>query len=156
MGLDIAAEDPTAADVRALLARHLAFAREVTPREGVHALGVEGLVEPGITFCGARLDGQLVGVGALKQLDGRHGELKSLHTLEAARGRRVGRALVEHLLAMAASRGYRQVSLETGIMDAFSPARALYASLGFSPCAPFREYASSPTSACMTIEITPA
>jgi putative acetyltransferase len=153
MGLAIAADDPSADDVRALLEQHLAFARDVTPPEGVHALGVDGLVDPGVTFFGARLDGQLVGVGALKQLDESHAELKSLHTAEAARGQGVGRALVEHLLSVAVDRNCQRVSLETGIMEAFAPARSLYAQVGFSPCAPFGDYVSSPTSACMTIEL---
>ncbi len=156
MDLAIAADDPTAEDVRALLARHLAFAHEVTPHEGVHALDVDGLVDPGVTFVSARLDGRLLGLGALKHLDESHGELKSLHTAEAARGQGIGRAVIEHLLSVAADRNYRRVSLETGVMEAFAPARALYAKLGFRPCAPFGEYASSPTSACMTIEILPA
>jgi putative acetyltransferase len=151
MGLHIAPDDPTADDVRAVLARHLAFAHEVTPPEGVHALGVEGLVDPDVTFFSARLDGRVLGVGALKRLDPSHAELKSMHTVEQARGRGVGRALVTHLLAVAADRGYRRVSLETGVMEAFAPARALYAALGFTPCARFGEYVSSPTSACMTI-----
>lgn len=122
---------------------------------GVHALGVEGLVDPAVTFFSARLDGVLVGVGALKELDEAHAELKSLHTVEGARGQGVGRALVEHLLSVAAARNYRRVSLETGTMEAFAPARSLYASVGFRPCAPFGDYASSTTSACMTIDIEP-
>ena len=150
MSLHIAADDPTADDVRAVLARHLAFAHEVTPPEGVHALGVDGLAGPDITFFSARIDGRVVGVGALKELDATHAELKSLHTVEEARGRGVGRALVAHLLTAAAERRYGRVSLETGVMDAFAPARALYAAMGFVPCPPFGEYASSPTSACMT------
>ena len=89
-------------------------------------------------------------MGALKELDATHAELKSLHTVEEARGRGIGRALVAHLVTVAAERGYRRVSLETGDMDAFVPARALYAAMGFVPCPPFGEYASSPTSACMT------
>lgn len=153
MRLEIAADDPTADDVRALLVRHLAFARDTTPPEGIHALDAEGLAGPGITLYSARRQGRLVGVGALKLLGDDHAELKSLHTAEAARGQGVGRALVEHLLAEAATRQCRRVSLETGVMDAFAPARALYAKLGFRPCPPFGEYVGSPTSACMTIEL---
>ena len=156
MGLVIATDDPTADDVRALLERHLAFAREVTPPEGVHALGVDGLADPGVSFFSARRDGRLLGIGALKQLDEAHAELKSLHTAEAARGQGVGRALVEHLLSVAADRDCRRVSLETGIMEAFAPARALYTQMGFTPCEPFGDYLGSPTSACMTIVIEPA
>jgi putative acetyltransferase len=132
---------------------NLAFARVVTPPGGVHALDVEGLLDPTVTFFSARLDGELLGVGALKQLDESHAELKSMHTVEAARGQGVGRALVDHLLSVAANRSYQRVSLETGTVDAFAPARSLYTKVGFRPCAPFGEYARSPTSACMTIAI---
>lgn len=156
MDLVVAVDDPRVDDVRALLERHVAFAREVTPPEGVHALDVEGLLDPAVTFFSARLDGELLGVGALKQLDESHAELKSMHTVEAARGQGVGRALVDHLLSVAADRNYQRVSLETGTMDAFAPARSFYTKLGFRPCAPFGEYEGSPTSACMTIAIDPA
>lgn len=153
VGLVVAVDDPRRDDVRALLERHLAFARDVTPPEGVYALDVDGLLDPTVTFFSARLDGELLGVGALRQLDGSHGELKSMHTVESARGRGVGRALVGHLLSVAADRHYRRVSLETGTMEAFAPARAFYTKLGFEPCAPFGEYIGSVTSACMTIAI---
>ena len=157
MDLVIANDDPNADDVRELLERHLAFAREVTPPEGVHALGVDGLADPGVTFFSARArhDCRLLGIGALRQLDDAHAELKSMHTAQAARGQGVGRALVEHVLSVAAERGYRRVSLETGVMAAFAPARALYARVGFTPCPPFADYADSPTSACMTIVLGP-
>lgn len=155
MGLVISIDDPRVDDVRALLERHLTFAREVTPPAGVHALDVEALLDPNITLFSARLDGKLLGVGALKQLDESHAELKSMHTVEAARGQGVGRALVAHLLAVAADRDYQQVSLETGNTDVFAPARSLYTKAGFRPCAPFGEYIGSPTSACMTIAIGP-
>jgi putative acetyltransferase len=153
MGLVVAADDPCADDVRALLEQHLAFAREVTPPAGVHALDVEDLLDPTVTFFSARRDGVLLGVGALKQLDGSHAELKSMHTVETARGQGVGRAVVDHLLSVAADRNYRRVSIETGAMDAFAPARSLYRKVGFRPCAPFGEYACSPTSVCMTVAV---
>ena len=153
MALVVAADDPRVDDVRALLERHLAFAREVTPPAGVHALDVEHLLDPTVTFFSARRDGELLGVGALKRLDESHAELKSMHTVESARGQGVGRAIVDHLLSVAADCNYRRVSLESGIMDAFAPARSLYTKVGFRPCAPFGEYAGSPTSACMTIAI---
>jgi putative acetyltransferase len=152
MRLVIAVDDPRAEDVRALVEAHLAFARSVTPAEGVFALGTEGLIDPAVTFFSARVDGELVGVGALKQLDATHAELKSMHTVEAARGRGVGRAMVEHLLSVAAERHYSRVSLETGTMDAFAPARALYSGAGFRECGPFGNYSASPTSTFMSIE----
>jgi putative acetyltransferase len=149
----VAVDDPRADDVRALLARHLGFAHEVTPPGHVHALDVDALADPQVTFFSARRAGVLVGIGALKQLDAEHGELKSMHTVEAERGHGVGRMVVEHLLAVAAHRGYRRVSLETGTVDAFAPARALYAKLGFVPCPPFGEYTDNPHSVCMRLDL---
>jgi putative acetyltransferase len=153
MDLVIAVDDPRTDDVRTLLDRHLAFAREVTPPDHVHAMGVDDLVDPTVTFFSVRRDGVLLGVGALKRLDEAHVELKSMHTSEAARGQGVGRAMVDHLLAVAADRSYQRVSLETGTMDAFAQARSLYTKVGFRPCAPFGEYTDNPYSACMTIDL---
>ncbi len=149
----IEVDDPRRDDVRALLERHLAFARAVTPPEDVHALGLDGLLDPSVTFFSLRAGGRLLGVGAIKELDPDHAELKSMHTAEEARRRGVGRAIVEHLLSVAAERGVTRVSLETGAMDAFAPARSLYASAGFVPCGPFGDYPASPNSAFMTRRI---
>jgi putative acetyltransferase len=156
MDLVIAIDDPRIDEVRTLLDRHLAFARDVTPPDHVHAMEVDDLLGPAVTFFSARRDGVLLGVGALKRLDETHAELKSMHTITAARGRGVGRAMVDHLLAVAADRGYRRVSLETGTIDAFAPARSLYTKIGFEPCAPFGEYTVNPHSACMTIDLAQA
>jgi putative acetyltransferase len=153
MDLVIAVDDPRIDDVRTLLDRHLAFALEVSPPDHVHAMEVDDLVDPAVTFFSARRDCVLLGVGALKRLDESHAELKSMHTSEAARGQGVGRAIVDHLLAVAADRRYQRVSLETGTMDAFAPARSLYTKVGFEPCAPFGEYTVNPYSACMTIDL---
>lgn len=151
--MGIEPDDPRADDVRALLHRHLTFARAVTPPEDVHALDLDGLLEPGISFYSYREDGRLLAIGALKRLDDEHAEIKSMHTAEAARGRGLGRTMLEHLLAVAAERGYRRVSLETGAMDAFAPARALYASAGFAVTRPFADYPDSPNSVYMTMEV---
>jgi putative acetyltransferase len=153
VNLIIAIDDPRAADVRALLERHLAFAHEVTPSNHVHALEIDRLLDPAVTFFSARRDGELLGVGALKELDDSHAELKSMHTSMAARGQGIGRAMLDHLLAVAADRNYDRVSLETGTMDVFAPARSLYAKVGFRPCEPFAEYTSNPYSTCMTIDL---
>src|SRR5213076_959835 len=136
MALVIAVDDPRVEDVRALLEVHLAFSRAVTPPGHVHALGIDGLLDPAVTFFSARRDGVLVGIGALKRLDDSHAEVKSMHTIEAARGQGVGRAMVDHLLMVAAARNYQRVSLETGTMDAFAPARSLYTKVGFIPVSP--------------------
>ncbi|HEU4656621.1 MAG TPA: GNAT family N-acetyltransferase [Capillimicrobium sp.] len=147
----IAPDDPRAGDVRALLARHLAFAHANSEPRDVHALDVDALTDPSVSFFSARADGELLGVGALKRLDATHAEIKSMHTAEAARGRGIGRAMVEHLLGVARERGFRRVSLETGSGEAFAPARALYASAGFAPCGPFGDYARSEASTYLTL-----
>src|SRR5581483_6703691 len=153
--LVIAVDDPRADDVRALLVTHLSFARDVTPEGHVHALELDGLVDPAVTFFSVRRLGELIGMGALKQLDERHGELKSMHMKQAVRRDGVGTALVGHLLAEARRRGYARVSLETGTGPAFAAGRALYERTGFTRCPPFAQYWDNPHSVCMTIELTP-
>jgi putative acetyltransferase len=149
----ISTDDPRVADVYALLERHLAFCRATSPAEDVHALDLEGLLDPAVTFFSVRRDDDLFAIGALKEIDADHGELKSMHTAAEGRGQGAGRALLDHLLAVARRRGYRRVSLETGTMDAFGPARALYRMAGFSDCEPFGGYRASPNSACMTLSL---
>ena len=141
-------------DVRRLVERHLQFGRSQSPPEDAHALEVDGLLEPGITLFGIRSAGELLAIGALKRLDDHHGELKTMHTVEHARARGIGRAMLDHLLAVARERGFTRVSLETGSMDAFTPARSLYTSAGFTPCAPFADYRPSPSSTYMTKPLT--
>jgi putative acetyltransferase len=149
----IAVDDPEAGDVRALLAAHLAFANQHSPPEDVHALDVEALLDPAVTFFGYRRAGRLLAIGALRRMDAEHAEVKSMHTASEARGQGVGRAMLAHLIAEARARGYRRLSLETGTMAAFEAARALYASAGFVPCGPFGSYFHSPNSACMTLSL---
>ena len=147
-------DDPRRDDVGHLLERHLAFAVEHTPPGHVHALRLDGLLDPSISFFSVRVDCELVGVGALKELGEGHAELKSMHTAAEWRGRGAGRGLLDHLLEVARTRGARRVSLETGSMDAFAPARALYASAGFEECGPFGDYPESPTSTFMTLVLS--
>ena len=151
---EICIDDPRAADVRALLALHLTFARAQTPPEDAHAMDVDGLLDPAVTFFGYRATGVLLAVGALKRLDREHAEIKSMHTAQAARGRGLGRMMLDHLIAVARERGYRRLSLETGSMTAFAPARTLYASAGFELCQPFADYRMSPNSTYMTLELS--
>jgi putative acetyltransferase len=147
-------DDPAAPDVQLLLQRHLDFANTHSDPVDVHALDVTGLQIPEITFVSLRYDGELLGVGAIRELDPTHGELKSMHTLVEARGKGVARAILLHLLDLARSRGYHRVSLETGSMDAFIPARTMYASVGFVECPPFADYWETPNSTCMTLELS--
>ena len=137
----IAVDDPRKADVRALLERHLTFCLSETPPEHSFALDVDALVQPAIAFFSYRdADGALLGVGAIKELDPAHVEIKSMHTAAEARGRGVGRAVLDHLLSVARSRGYQRVSLETGTTPGFTAARAMYVSRGFVPAEPFADY----------------
>jgi putative acetyltransferase len=154
--LTIAADDPRADDVRGLLERHLAHMHALSPPEDVHALGVDALLDPAVTFFSARAGGRLLGVGALKELAPGHAEIKSMHTAEEARGRGVARALLDHLLRVARDRGVRRLSLETGSQPGFAPARALYTTAGFRPCPPFGDYRESPHSTFLTRTLAPA
>ena len=139
--------------MRALLERHLATMLAASPPEHSFALDVDGLLDPAISFFSFRAGGELLGVGAIKRLDDGHGEIKSMHTTAAARGRGVGRALLNHLLGVARSAGLRRVSLETGTMAEFAPARALYESAGFTACGPFADYKPSEDNCFMTLPL---
>ncbi len=141
------------ADVLSVLEPHLVFARGTSPPEDVHALDLGGLLDPALTLFSARRAGRLLAIGALKVLEETHAELKSMHTAEDARRQGVGRAMLDHLVGVARDRGCRRVSLETGSMEAFAPARALYASAGFSPCGPFGGYWPSPNSTYLTLRL---
>jgi putative acetyltransferase len=146
-------DDPRAADVRGLVARHLEFAHEHTPAENVNAMGSEALNDGAITLFSARRSDELLAIGALKELDARHGELKSMHVAQAVRGQGIGRTMLEHLLQEARRRGYERVSLDTGTMEAFVPARTLYESAGFEPCEPFGDYTVTPDNTYLTLEL---
>jgi len=156
--LVIAADDPQRPDVVALLETHLALMRRISPPGHVHALDIERLTVPEVTFLSARTADDLLGVGALKDLGDGRAEIKSMHTAEAARGRGVGRRLVEHILGLAAERGIVWIGLETGSQPEFEPARSLYAAYGFAPCDPFDDYTVNPYSTCMekTLDATAA
>ena len=136
----ILVDDPRQPEVTAILERHLAFCLTETPPEHAFALDVTGLLDPAVTFFSCRDDEGVLGVGAIKELDPGRAELKSMHTAAEARGRGVGRTMLAHLLAVARSRGYREVLLETGTTPGFAAARAMYASAGFVPAEPFGDY----------------
>ena len=136
-----------------LLRDHLDDMFATSPPESVHALDVSGLEVPEVTFWTVAEGGDLLGCIALKELDPEHGELKSMRTDAAARGRGLGARLLEHVLAEAVRRGYRRVSLETGSQDFFRPARSLYAKYGFRECEPFGDYVLDPNSVFMTLEL---
>jgi putative acetyltransferase len=124
-----------------------------SPPESVHALDLDALRRPEITFWSVWCDGNLVGCGALKELDSEHGEVKSMRTSMEFRGRGGGKMILRHILDEAKTRGYKRLSLETGSMAAFDPARGLYESHGFTYCGPFADYILDPNSVFMTMEL---
>ncbi|KGI76821.1 hypothetical protein LF63_0114240 [Oleiagrimonas soli] len=136
--------------VARFLEAHLQDMRAVSPPESKHALDLDGLRAPDITFWTVHRDDALVGCGALKALDPAHGEIKSMRIDAACRGQGIGSTLLEHIEREARRRGYLRLSLETGAMDFFRPARALYARHGFTPCPPFAAYRPDPNSVFLT------
>ena len=121
----------------------------------MHALDLDSLRKPAITFWTAWSGDELVGCGALKELDRHHGEIKSMRTASAYRRRGVARAVLRHIINEATQRGYRRLSLETGSMKAFAPAQRLYESFGFTYCAPFGDYVEDANSVFMSISLDP-
>jgi putative acetyltransferase len=143
-------DDLSGAATRALIARHLAGMHEHSPPESVHALDVDKLRSPDVTFWSAWVGEELAGCGALKQLDAERGEIKSMRVVDVFLGRGIGRALLEHLMQEAGRRGLRSLWLETGSAEAFTPALRLYESAGFVRCGPFNGYVEDPFSVFMT------
>ena len=139
--------------VVALLDIHVTRARGETQRGSAHALDVAELKAPDMTFWSVWEGDEVLGVGALRQLSEGHGEIKSMHTAEAARGRGVGSALLERIMETARRRGMTRLSLETGSWPYFLPARAFYARHGFADCEPFGSYRPDPNSVFMTREL---
>jgi len=137
-------------EVIALLREHLQGMARLSPPESIHALDLDGLRRPEISFWSAWQDGQLLGCGALKQLDPEHGEIKSMRTAARHLRKGVAAAMLDHLIDEAGRRAYRRLSLETGSMDGFEPARRLYIRFGFDPCGPFADYVDDPNSVFMT------
>ena len=148
--MEIRLDDLAGSEIRALLAEHLESMHRLSPPESVHALDVDALLKPEVTFWTAWSSGKLLGCGALKELTPAHGEVKSMRTASAHRRRGVARTVLEHIIAEARRRDYARLSLETGSMPAFEPARRLYESFGFAYCSPFGDYADDPNSVFLT------
>ena len=151
-GLEIAEDDLSGADVQALVALHLGGMHAESPACKVHALPLDKLRQPGVTFYTARIHGQLAAMGAIKHLEPTHGELKSMRAAPDWRGKGVGEAMLVHLLAVAKARGYVRVSLETGRTEAFAPAIALYRKYGFEECEGFSDYVVDQFSQCLSLK----
>ncbi|SEA89326.1 GNAT family N-acetyltransferase [Variovorax sp. YR216] len=151
--MEIRQDDLSGPEIRALLEEHLRNMHAVSPPESVHALDLDKLRQPDISFWTVWEGGDLLGCGALRALSSTHGEIKSMRTAEAHRGRGVARAVLDHIVAEAKARDYQRLSLETGSMQAFAPAHRLYESFGFTRCGPFGDYAPDPNSLFMTKEL---
>lgn len=146
-------DDLKGSEIYELLQEHLQSVKLYSPPESIHALDLEALRKPEITFWTAWESGELLGCGALKELDSRHGEIKSIKTSSLHLRKGVAKALLRHILEEAKRRGYDRLSLETGSADAFVPAWKLYAGFGFRYCGPFADYSEDPFSVFMTREI---
>jgi len=148
--LAVRRDDLKSSAIRELLEEHLLDMHAWSPKQSVHALDLEGLRQPDITFWCVWGGPLLLGCGALKALSAEHGEIKSMRTATAHRGRGVARTMLHHLIGEASRRGYTRLSLETGSFTAFEPARRLYAAFGFTSCGPFGDYREDPNSVFMT------
>jgi len=140
-------------EIAELLNEHLRDMHRVSPPESIHALDLDNLRQPEITFWTIWDEGSLAGCAAIKELDPQHAEIKSMRTASAYRRKGVAKQLLQHMLYKAKQRGYKRLSLETGSMDFFIPARELYASFGFENCPPFSDYIEDPNSVFMTKEL---
>lgn len=151
--MDIRVDDLSSPDIGRLVREHLQTMALHSPPESVHALDLDSLRKPEITFWSVRRGAELIGCGALKELDAVHGEIKSMRTVSRHLRTGVATALLSHILEEARRRSYRRLSLETGSMEAFAPARQLYARFGFRPCEPFAQYVEDRHSTFMTREL---
>lgn len=147
---DVAEEDISGEDVRLLLARHFDLMRSNSPISSCHVMQPDELLDAQAVLLTVRRAGDLLGLGAIRQIAPAHAELKSMHTSQKARGQGVGQIVLTHLLARARCDGMSRVSLETGTIDLFAPARALYVRNGFVECPPFGDYVHDPLSVFMT------
>jgi putative acetyltransferase len=148
-------DDLRGPEIATLLEEHLAAMRRISPPGSVHALDLDRLRVPEITFWTAWDEGRLLGCGALRQLDTETAEIKSMRTATAHLRRGVARQVLDHVLAEARHRGYRRLYLETGSTPPFDPARRLYESVGFTYCGPFADYLADDFSVFMTKKLPP-
>ena len=149
--MQIRVDDLRGPEIRALLEEHLRNMHEISPPESVHALDLEALRHPAITFWTAWDGKELLGCGAMKELDRTHGEVKSMRTAGAHRRKGVARAVLETIVAEARRRSYERLSLETGSQKEFAPARKMYESFGFGYCGLFEGYVEDPHSVFMQL-----
>ncbi|GBE95098.1 GNAT family N-acetyltransferase [Nostoc cycadae] len=147
--MQIREDDLTGKKISDLLQEHLDNMYEITPPESVHALDIEALRSPDITFFSAWEGEELLGCGALKELSSTSGEVKSMRTVKIHRRKGVASNILEYIIKEAQRRGYDCLYLETGSFGEFAPARALYICYGFEYQGPFADYAQDPNSIFM-------
>lgn len=153
MSIEIQRANLDTPEFAALIDAHAQLMLSLSPPGSCHFLPMEGLCRPDVTVWEMRDGDDLVGCGGLQELSSAHGEIKSMHTLNAHRGAGLGRKMLEHILSEAQRRGYTRLSLETGSMDGFIPSRTLYQSCGFEICPPFGDYVEDPNSVFMTLRL---
>lgn len=151
--MDIRVDDLTGSKVAKLVMEHLHGMTLNSPPESIHALDLGQLQGQEITFWSAWEEDELVGIGALKEINGHHGEIKSMRTSSLHLRKGVAKRLLQHIIEEARRRGYKQLSLETGSMSSFEKARRLYANFGFTYCNPFSNYIEDPNSVFMKKEL---
>ena len=152
--MEIRVDDLRGAAIIDLLQLHLRSVALHSPPESIHALDLAALRKPDITFWSVWQHDDLLGCGALKALDAHHGEIKSMRTVPRQLRKGVAAALLAHIIDEATKRRYGRLSLETGSMAAFAPARALYAGFGFVACGPFADYVEDPYSVFMSKDLS--
>jgi len=148
--MEIRLDDLSGPEVHEHLEEHVRNMLELSPLESMHALDVDGLRQPDVTFWTVWSGDSLLGCGALRELSAMHGEIKSMRTASAHRRKGVARTMLTHIIAEGQKRRYHRLSLETGSMQAFEPAQKLYESFGFTYCPPFGDYVEDPNSVFMT------
>ena len=151
--MDIKLDDLTDSKVINLVLEHLQGMGLISPPASIHALGLDALRKPDVTFWSAWDGDELVGCGALKELDNHHGEVKSMRTSSLHLRKGVAKRVLQHIIDEAKRRGYQKLSLETGSQEAFQPARNLYSTFGFQFCDPFGDYPEDSNSVFMTLEL---
>ncbi|MCJ0868211.1 GNAT family N-acetyltransferase [Streptomyces sp. AP-93] len=148
--MKIVVDDLSGPEVARFLDEHVRQMRSITPLESKHALDLDALRKPEITFWSVRDGDALVGCGAIKRLDAGHAELKSMRTAPIRKRSGIASLLLEHIIAETKRMGFTRLSLETGTAEFFLPARKLYEKFGFIPCAPFADYQPDLNSTFMT------
>jgi putative acetyltransferase len=151
--VEIKIDDLTGPEVIELVREHLHSMTLHSPPESIHALNLDELKKQEITFWSVWERDELAGCGALKEIDAQHGEIKSMRTSSLHVRKGVAKRLLEHIIEEARQRGYQRISLETGSMAAFEPAKRLYTSFGFQYCKPFSNYIEDPNSVFMTKQL---